>query len=83
MLDSYLNTLIFDFKGLCHACSVQFVQNASYALLFAMKIEKLLVNDKITGLSQTNQCRIQPRTQACSRYPSDQKRLGTEFSRQA
>ena len=59
MLDSYLNTLIFDLKGLCHACSVQFVQNASYALLFAMKIEKLLVNDKITGLSQTNQCRTQ------------------------
>ena len=53
MLDSYLNTLIFDLKGLCHACSVQF---ASYAPLFAMKIEKLLVNDKITGSSQTNQC---------------------------
>ena len=59
MLDPHLNTLIFDLKELCHACSVQFVQNASYAPLFAMKTEKLPVNEKITGLSQTNQYRLQ------------------------
>ena len=34
--------------------SSTFVNNANYAFLFAMKLEKLLVNDKITAYYETN-----------------------------
>ena len=33
-------------RGLCHDCLIYFVNNANCAFLFAMELEKLLVNDK-------------------------------------
>ena len=36
-------------KGLCQGCPVYFVFNAIYESLFAMKLDKLPVNDKITS----------------------------------
>ena len=41
------------YKGLCHGRRVHLF-NAKYAKLFAMQLEKLLVNDKTTALCQTN-----------------------------
>ena len=41
-------------KGLCHDCLIYFVNNANCAFLFAMELEKLLVNDKTTVSCQTN-----------------------------
>ena len=40
------------FKELRHGCLLPFVQNTSYASLFAIKLEKLPVSDKITVLRQ-------------------------------
>jgi len=37
------------FLGLCHGCLDHFVDNANYASLFAMELEKFLVNDKTTA----------------------------------
>ena len=43
-------------KGLWHVCLVHFiVNNASYASFFDMKLEKLLVNDKIRASSNVKQ----------------------------
>ena len=39
-------------KGLWHGCVVQFLDNTSYAYLFAMELEKLPVKDKITASCQ-------------------------------
>ena len=36
-------------KGLCHGCAVHFVNNAIDVSFFAVQLEKLLVNDKITA----------------------------------
>ena len=36
-------------KGLCHGCAVHFVNNAIDVPFFAVQLEKLLVNDKITA----------------------------------
>ena len=44
------------FKELRHGCLLPFVQNTSYASLFAIKLEKLPVSDKITVLRQKNVC---------------------------
>ena len=43
-------------KGLCHSCSVHFVNKPYYASFnwLSMKLEKLLVNDKITVSCQIN-----------------------------
>ena len=41
-------------KGLCRDCLVHFVNNANRASLFAMELEKLRVNGKITPSCQTN-----------------------------
>ena len=37
------------FLGLCHGYLVHFVDNANYVSLFAMELEKFLVNDKATA----------------------------------
>jgi len=37
-----------------HGCLAQFVNNANYASVFAMELEKLFGNGKITALCQTN-----------------------------
>ena len=41
-------------KGLCRDCLVHFLNNAKRASLFAMELEKLRVNGKITPSCQTN-----------------------------
>ena len=41
-------------KGLCSGCLVHFVNNANCASLFAMELEKLRVNGRITASRQTN-----------------------------
>ena len=41
-------------KELCCGCWLHFVDNANKASLFPMKLEELLLNDKITALCQTN-----------------------------
>ena len=50
-----IQILILGFKGLkrlCHGCLVHFVYNASHASLFAMEVEKFLVNGKIIKKNQ-------------------------------
>ena len=37
------------FLGLFHGCLDHFVDNANYVSLFAMELEKFLVNDKTTA----------------------------------
>lgn len=52
-----MNTVLFTvhkLKELCHGCRFHFVNNANKASLFPMKLEELLLNDKITALCQTN-----------------------------
>ena len=44
----------FFFMGLCHGCLIHFVNNAKYASMLAIELEKLPVNDKTTASSQTN-----------------------------
>ena len=39
-------------KGLCHSCLVRFSNYTNYAALFALELDKLLVNDKITASCQ-------------------------------
>ena len=41
-------------RGLCHGSLVHFVNDANYTSLFAMELEKLLANSKITALCQTH-----------------------------
>ena len=36
------------FEGVCYRCVANFVNNSNYAPIFAMELEKLLVNGKIT-----------------------------------
>ena len=43
-------------KGLCHGYLFYFVFNAIYASLFAMKLDKLPVNDKITSFVSNKVC---------------------------
>ena len=43
-------------KGLCQGCPVYFVFNAIYESLFAMKLDKLPVNDKITSFVSNKVC---------------------------
>ena len=52
-----MDTMLFTehkLKELCHGCQFHFVSNANKASLFPMKLEELLLNDKITALCQKN-----------------------------
>ena len=42
------------FKGVCYRCVANFVNNSNYAPIFAMELEKLLVNGKITAFWRTD-----------------------------
>ena len=41
-------------KGLCYGCLVHFVDNNSCVFLFAMELEKSLVNDNIRATCKKN-----------------------------
>ena len=52
-----MDTMLFTvhkLKELCRGCQFHFVSNANKASLFPMKLEELLLKDKITALCQTN-----------------------------
>ena len=42
------------FRGVCYRCVASFVNNSNYAPIFAMELEKLLVNGKITAFWRTD-----------------------------
>ena len=39
---------------MCHGCLVRFFNYTNYVSLFALELDKLLVNDKIIASCQTN-----------------------------
>ena len=45
---------VYLLKGLCHSCLFHFVNNATFASLFATELKKLLVRDKLQLCHRAN-----------------------------